>query len=195
MEIIEIIAQESGERIDALLARSEDSLTRSAAQKLLDAGKVCVNGKAVRKNYKCQSGDTVRFSLPEPEETELVAQDIPLDVVFEDNDVIVINKPRGMVVLSALAVSREFQGLQLFGALFKLGFFLILCYISFCRIGHYFGHHIPCSNVLPVPGISHDLNTFFLLNHSIVKTDLRKRIIFCIQIIIIRKINETMCLI
>ena len=98
MEIIEIIAQESGERIDALLARSEDSLTRSAAQKLLDAGKVCVNGKAVRKNYKCQSGDTVRFSLPEPEETELIAQDIPLDVVFEDNDVIVINKPRGMVV-------------------------------------------------------------------------------------------------
>ena len=57
-----------------------------------------VDGKAVRKNYKCQSGDTVRFSLPEPEETELVAQDIPLDVVFEDNDVIVINKPRGMVV-------------------------------------------------------------------------------------------------
>ena len=57
MEIIEIIAQESGERIDALLARSEDSLTRSAAQKLLDAGKVCVNGKAVRKNYKCQNGD------------------------------------------------------------------------------------------------------------------------------------------
>ena len=98
MEIIEIIAQESGERIDALLARSEETLTRSAAQKLLDAGQVSVNGKAVRKNYKCQSGDTVRFSLPEPEETELVAQDIPLDVVFEDNDVIVINKPRGMVV-------------------------------------------------------------------------------------------------
>ena len=98
MEIIEIIAQESGERIDALLARSEATLTRSAAQKLLDAGKVCVNGKAVRKNYKCQSGDTVRFALPEPEETELVAQDIPLEVVFEDGDVIVINKPRGMVV-------------------------------------------------------------------------------------------------
>ena len=98
MEIIEIIAQESGERIDALLARSEPALTRSAAQKLLDAGKVCVNGKAVRKNYKCQSGDTVRFALPEPEETELIAQDIPLEVVFEDGDVIVINKPRGMVV-------------------------------------------------------------------------------------------------
>ena len=98
MEIIEIIAQESGERIDALLARSEAALTRSAAQKLLDAGKVSVNGKAVRKNYKCQSGDTVRFALPEPEETELVAQDIPLKVVFEDGDVIVINKPRGMVV-------------------------------------------------------------------------------------------------
>ena len=64
MEIIEIIAQESGERIDALLARSEETLTRSAAQKLLDAGQVSVNGKAVRKNYKCQSGDTVRFSLP-----------------------------------------------------------------------------------------------------------------------------------
>lgn len=98
MEIIEIIAQESGERIDALLARSEATLTRSAAQKLLDAGKVSVNGKPVRKKYKCQSGDTVRFALPEPEETELVAQDIPLEVVFEDGDVIVINKPRGMVV-------------------------------------------------------------------------------------------------
>ena len=98
MEIIEIIAQESGERIDALLARSEATLTRSAAQKLLDAGKVSVNGKPVRKNYKCQSGDTVRFALPEPEETELIAQDIPLEVVFEDGDVIVINKPRGMVV-------------------------------------------------------------------------------------------------
>ncbi len=98
MEIIEIIAQESGERIDALLARSEANLTRSAAQKLLDAGKVSVNGKAVRKNYKCQTGDMVRFALPEPEETELIAQDIPLDVVFEDGDVIVINKPRGMVV-------------------------------------------------------------------------------------------------
>ena len=98
MEFIEIIAQESGERIDALLARSEANLTRSAAQKLLDAGKVSVNGKAVKKNYKCQSGDTVRFALPEPEETELIAQDIPLDVVFEDGDVIVINKPRGMVV-------------------------------------------------------------------------------------------------
>ena len=96
--IIKITVEESGERIDALLARCVADLTRSAAQKLLDGGEVSVNGKAVKKNYKCVSGDVIEFSPPEVEDAELTPQDIPLDIVFEDGDVIVINKPRGMVV-------------------------------------------------------------------------------------------------
>lgn len=92
------IADTAGERIDALLARNVENLSRSAAQRLLEQGDVLVNGSAVRKNYKSTVGDEVRVSLPQAEEVELVAQDIPLDVVFEDDDVIVVNKPRGMVV-------------------------------------------------------------------------------------------------
>ena len=96
--IIVITAQESGDRIDALLARCIDGLSRSAAARLLEEGQVLCRGRAVRKNYKCAQGDEFCVRLPEPEEVELVAQDIPLDVVFEDEDVIVVNKPRGMVV-------------------------------------------------------------------------------------------------
>ena len=99
---IKFCVEESGERIDALLARFVPELTRSAAQKLLDNGEVAVNGKAVKKNYKCALGDEITLTLPEPESTDLKSQDIPLDIVFEDNDVIVINKPRGMVVHPAV---------------------------------------------------------------------------------------------
>ena len=96
--IVTIVAEESGDRVDALLARSIDSLTRSAAQRLIEDGAVLLGGKAVKKNYKCAAGDRFEVLLAEAEETELVAQDIPLDVVYEDGDVIVVNKPRGMVV-------------------------------------------------------------------------------------------------
>lgn len=97
-DIIIIRAEESGERIDALLARNVEGLSRSAAQRLIDDGCVSVNGKSPKKNYKCTAGDEVSLALPQLEEIPLVAQDIPLDVAFEDEDVIVINKPRGMVV-------------------------------------------------------------------------------------------------
>ena len=92
-EIITICAQESGERIDALLARLIEGMSRNAAQKLLDEGKVSLGGQAVKKNYKCRCGDIFQVELPEPECTELVAQNIPLDIVYEDSDVLVINKP------------------------------------------------------------------------------------------------------
>ena len=91
-------ADTAGERIDALLARNVENLSRSAAQRLLEQGDVLVNGAIVRKNYKSNLGDEISVTLPQAEEVELVAQNIPLDVVFEDEDVIVINKVRGMVV-------------------------------------------------------------------------------------------------
>lgn len=97
-ELITVKAQESGDRVDALLARSIEGLTRSAAQRLIDDGCVLLNGKQIKKNYKCAAGDEFAVSLPEPEDIELKPQDISIDIVYEDSDVIVVNKPRGMVV-------------------------------------------------------------------------------------------------
>ncbi|MBQ6465681.1 MAG: RluA family pseudouridine synthase [Oscillospiraceae bacterium] len=97
-ETIVIFAEESGDRVDALLARHIEELSRSAAQRLLDAGRVLLNGAPVKKNYKCAAGDAFVVTLPAAEDVPLVPQEIPLDVVFEDNDVIVVNKPRGLVV-------------------------------------------------------------------------------------------------
>jgi len=96
--LLELTARESGERIDALLAREVEELTRSAAQRLLEEGHVLLAGKPVKKNYRAAAGDSFLVELPEAEDFPLVAQDIPLDVVFEDADVIVVNKPRGLVV-------------------------------------------------------------------------------------------------
>ena len=93
-----VTAQESGERIDALLAHMIEGLSRSAAVRLIERGCVRKDGVCVPKSYRAQAGESFVVTLPEAEEVPLVAQDIPLDVVFEDGDVIVVNKPRGMVV-------------------------------------------------------------------------------------------------
>ena len=96
--LIEITAEESGERIDALLARNLGEFSRSAIQRLIEQGNVSLSGRLIKKNYKCTAGDCFQILLPELEKVPLIAQDIPLDIVYEDSDVIVINKPRGMVV-------------------------------------------------------------------------------------------------
>ena len=96
--ILTITAKESGDRIDALLAREIEGLSRSAAQRLISEGRVRLGNATIKKNYVCAAGDSFRVTLPQAEEPPLVAQDIPLQVVYEDADVIVIDKPRGMVV-------------------------------------------------------------------------------------------------
>ena len=97
-ERIQITAEESGERIDALLARTFPALSRSLIQKCMEAGAVTVNGKAVKKNARAAAGDLLLFSFPETAELPIEAQELPLDVVYEDSDLIVVNKARGMVV-------------------------------------------------------------------------------------------------
>lgn len=97
-ERIQISAEESGERIDALLARIFPALSRSLIQKCMELGAVTVNGRPVKKNARAAAGDVIDFVLPETEELPLEPQDIPLDVVYEDDDLIVVNKPRGLVV-------------------------------------------------------------------------------------------------
>ena len=91
-------SEHKGARLDAYLASAESSLTRSAAARLTEEGLVLVNGKAEAKNYRILGTETVEVTLPEAEETEITAQDIPLDVAYEDDDVIVVNKPVGLVV-------------------------------------------------------------------------------------------------
>lgn len=86
-----------GTRLDAFVSASGE-LTRSAAARLIEEGAITVGGRTVAKNYKLRTGDTVDILMPEPVPTEAEAEDIPLDVVFEDEDIIVVNKPTGMVV-------------------------------------------------------------------------------------------------
>ena len=96
--ILVIEATESAERIDALLARSVEGLTRSAAQRLLEQGAVTLGGRPVKKNHRTSPGERFEVVLPEPEPAAPVPENIPLDVRYEDDDLIVVNKPRGMVV-------------------------------------------------------------------------------------------------
>ena len=93
-----ILCDREGVRIDAFLAETVEQLSRSAAQQLLEKGGITVNGKAVKKNYKTHEGDEITVELPEPEPVELLPENIPLDIRYEDEDVVVINKPKGLVV-------------------------------------------------------------------------------------------------
>jgi len=93
-----LIAPKDGQRLDSAIAELTEELTRSAVQRLLEEGLVTVNGEIARKNYKTVAGDEIELTLPQAEEAELVPENIPLDIVYEDEDVIVINKPKGLVV-------------------------------------------------------------------------------------------------
>ena len=92
------IADNSGERLDAFVARVCPDLTRSAAQRLIEEGAVTRNGKNAKKNDKLNMGDEISVVIPEPKEVDIVAREMPLDIVYEDEDVLVINKPKGLVV-------------------------------------------------------------------------------------------------
>ncbi len=88
----------AGDRIDRLLAEQYEALSRSFLQKLFKTGLVSVNGRAIKASYKASPGDLVEFTVPEAETPEIVPEDIPLDILYEDHDVILVNKPKGMVV-------------------------------------------------------------------------------------------------
>ena len=93
-----LTADISGERLDAFLARSVENLSRSAAQKLIEEGAVKRNGKLPKKNDKLNMGDVIEYTIPEPKEVDIEATQMDLDIVYEDDDVLVINKPKGLVV-------------------------------------------------------------------------------------------------
>ena len=93
-----LIADLAGERLDAFLARSELGLSRSAVQKLMEEGCVRLGGRLGKKNDRLNVGDLVEVTIPEPKAVDVAPREIPLDIVYEDADVVVINKPKGLVV-------------------------------------------------------------------------------------------------
>ena len=99
MNELRLTAYTSGDRLDKFISESSSGdITRSAAVKLIESGSCLVNGKAEGKNYKLKIGDEVTVVIPEPEEIDILPEDIPLDIVYEDEHLLVVNKPKGMVV-------------------------------------------------------------------------------------------------
>lgn len=93
-----LIAKDSGVRIDAYLANELENQSRSYVQKLIDEAEVTVNGKTVKSNYKVKAGDEIEVTIPDPVKLDVEPENIDLDIIYEDNDIIVVNKPKGMVV-------------------------------------------------------------------------------------------------
>ena len=91
-------SEDRGVRLDSFLAGRVPELTRSAAARLIETGRVTVAGRTAAKSCRLEGGELVEAELPDPEPTQALPQDIPLDVVYEDEDVIVVNKPAGLVV-------------------------------------------------------------------------------------------------
>ena len=96
-----------GERLDAYLARAVEELTRSSAQKLIEEGCVLRNGKPAKKNDKLNMGDEIVLTIPEPKAVDIVPTEMALDIVYEDDDVVVLNKPKGLVVHPAAGHSDD----------------------------------------------------------------------------------------
>ena len=100
MNSFEIIVEESdiNKRIDVFLAKNLESFSRSYIQDLIKKGKAAIGGKSIKANYRLRNGDNVVLNIPKPEPLEILPENIPLDILYEDNDVILVNKPKGMVV-------------------------------------------------------------------------------------------------
>lgn len=94
----QISSEQEDERIDKCIASLMDSLSRSYIQKMIREGNVTVNGRPVRQNFRVSADDEVSFLLPEAVEPQILPEDIPLDILYEDDDLLVVNKPKGMVV-------------------------------------------------------------------------------------------------
>lgn len=98
MEKIHLIAEHSGERIDRFLSGNLEALSRSYIQKLLKESRILVNNNTVKANYKILKGDQIDIQIPEPEILDIRPENIPLDILYEDDDILIVNKPKGMVV-------------------------------------------------------------------------------------------------
>lgn len=97
-ETITVQENDSGKRIDSFISENFDDISRNSAQKAIESGEITVNSEIVPKNYKLRENDCISIKFNPPEEILAVPQNIPINIVYEDNDIIVVNKDRGMVV-------------------------------------------------------------------------------------------------
>ncbi len=98
MEKINLKCEISGARIDKFICEKLEDITRSSVQKLIEEGNVKVNAAIVSKNYKCKAGDELEIIIPDAQPLDVKAENIPLEIIYEDDDLLVVNKPKGMVV-------------------------------------------------------------------------------------------------
>ena len=98
LQEFEVTVEQEGERLDKYLALIYENQSRSFFQKLIKEHMILVNGEIQKVSYKVNAGDEVRVTIPKAQEIELLAEDIPLDILYEDEDVLIVNKPKGMVV-------------------------------------------------------------------------------------------------
>lgn len=99
---ITIDESQNNDRIDKVLSTQHDDWSRSQVQQWIKEGQVLVNGETIKPNYKCSTGDSITVTIPEPEILDVLPEEMNLNIYFEDSDVIVVNKPRGMVVHPAV---------------------------------------------------------------------------------------------
>ena len=90
--------EEKGKRLDTYIPSVDTDITRTSEQRLIEDGNILVNGKNAKVSYKIQENDKISVEIPEPKQIELKAQNIPIEIIYEDSDIIVVNKPKGMVV-------------------------------------------------------------------------------------------------
>lgn len=114
----QITEEYEGERIDKCMAMLVDSLSRSYIQKLIRDGQVLVNGTPVKVSYQVQTDDEVAFTLPPSQEPDILPENIPLDILYEDGDLLVVNKPKGMVVHPAAG---HYSGTLVNGVMYHCG--------------------------------------------------------------------------
>lgn len=93
-----LVADLENMRLDAYIASKKENISRTNIQRLIEEGSILVNGQKKKISYKVQIGDSIEINIPEAKETDIKAEDIPLEIVYEDSDIIVVNKPKGMVV-------------------------------------------------------------------------------------------------
>ena len=92
------IEEQAGNRIDKVIANLENGISRVAVQRMIDEGNILVNGKKVRTSYKVILGDVITIEKEEPKEIDILPQEMPLNIIYEDNDILIVNKEKGMVV-------------------------------------------------------------------------------------------------
>ncbi len=98
MKNVIVNENDKGKRLDIYIAENFNELSRTMIKKLIESNNILINDKSEKVSYKVQANDNISIDVPEAKETKLKAQEIPLDIIYEDNDIIVVNKPKGMVV-------------------------------------------------------------------------------------------------